>query len=75
MWMECGRLVRPLKFRQISEIGTAFPHRATGDLEAQICALFEHYNHHRYQESRGNLTPADADLGRASDILAERTLI
>jgi hypothetical protein len=75
MWMECGRSVRPVKFRQISESRTVFPHRAMGDLEAQIRAFIEHYNHHCYQESRGNVTPADADLSRASDILAEPTQI
>lgn len=29
-----------------------------GDLERQIGAFVEHYNHHRYHESIGNLTPA-----------------
>ena len=37
----------------------------------QIRAFIEHYNHHRYDESRGTVTPADADVGEASDILAE----
>ena len=46
-----------------------------GDLEAQISAFIEHYNHQRYHESLGNVTPADAYFGRASDILAERNLI
>jgi transposase InsO family protein len=35
-----------------------------GDLERQIVAFVEHYNHRRYHESRGNLTPADVCLGR-----------
>ena len=43
--------------------------------KAQISAFIEHYNHHRYHESLGNVTPADAYFGRASDILAERNLI
>ena len=30
-----------------------------GDLEAQVGAFVEHYNHRRYHESLGNLTPAD----------------
>ena len=35
-----------------------------GDLEAQIGAFVEHYNHQRYQESLSNVTPADAYFGR-----------
>jgi putative transposase len=46
-----------------------------GDLEAQIGAFIEHYNHHRYHESLGNVTPADAYFGRAKDILAGRESI
>jgi putative transposase len=40
-----------------------------GDLEAQIGTFIEHYNHARYHESLGNVTPADAYFGRAADIL------
>jgi putative transposase len=46
-----------------------------GDLEAQIGAFIEHYNHQRYHESLGNVTPADAYYGRAAQILAERERI
>ncbi len=46
-----------------------------GDLEAQIGAFIERYNHHRYHESLGNVTPADAYFGRAADILRERSRI
>jgi len=46
-----------------------------GDLEAQIGAFIEHYNHQRYHESLGNVTPADAYFGRATQILAERERI
>ena len=46
-----------------------------GDLEAQLKAFVEHYNHHRYHESLDNLTPADVYLGRGPDILAERDRI
>ena len=43
-----------------------------GDLERQIGAFVEHYNHVRYHESIKNLTPADVYFGRAETILAER---
>src|SRR3979409_1040128 len=43
-----------------------------GDLERQIGAFVEHYNHVRYHESLDNLTPADVYFGRAETILAER---
>ena len=36
-----------------------------GDLEGQIEAFVEHYNHRRYHESLNNVTPADAYYGRA----------
>jgi transposase InsO family protein len=43
-----------------------------GDLEAQIEAFIEHYNHHRYHESLKNLTPADVYRGRGQTTLLER---
>jgi RNA-directed DNA polymerase len=46
-----------------------------GDLERQINAFVEHYNHVRYHESIENLTPADVYFGRAEAILAERKRI
>jgi len=46
-----------------------------GDLWAQIEAFIEHYNHRRYHESLGNLTPADVFSGRGQTILLERERI
>jgi putative transposase len=34
-----------------------------GDLERQVAAFVEHYNHARYHESLDNLTPADVYSG------------
>ena len=46
-----------------------------GDLEAQIAAFVEHYNHQRYHESLNNVTPADAYFGRAATIIQQRERI
>ena len=46
-----------------------------GDLEAQIGAFIEHYNHQRYHESLTNVTPADAYFGRAEAIIKQREKI
>ena len=46
-----------------------------GDLEGQIEAFVEHYNHRRYHESLDNVTPADAYFGRAAIILKQREKI
>lgn len=46
-----------------------------GDLERQIEAFIEHYNHQRYHESLGNVTPADIYFGRAADIIEQRERI
>ena len=46
-----------------------------GDLEAQVAAFVEHYNHARAHESLSNLTPADVYFGRGEAILLEREWI
>ena len=46
-----------------------------GDLEAEIGAFITYYNHLRYHESLGNLTPADVYFERGQTILIERERI
>jgi transposase InsO family protein len=46
-----------------------------GDLEQQIEAFIEHYNHRRYHESLENVTPAVAYFGRATAIIQRRERI
>jgi putative transposase len=46
-----------------------------GDLEARIDAFVDHYNHRRFHESLGNLTPADVYHGRGQSILKQRERI
>ncbi|WP_147115163.1 IS3 family transposase [Tateyamaria sp. syn59] len=43
-----------------------------GALEAAVAAFIDHYNHHRYHESLGNLAPVDVYLERADTILNRR---
>ena len=50
-------------------------HYLPGDLGDQVSAFVEHYNHARYHESLGNLTPADVYFGRGQTILIEREKI
>ena len=45
------------------------------DLKAQIETFVDHYNHQRYHESLGNLTPADVYFGRGQTILLQRERI
>ena len=46
-----------------------------GQLEAAVVAFVDHYNHRRYHESLGNLTPADVYFGRGDIITLERERI
>jgi hypothetical protein len=45
------------------------------DIEAQVEAFVEHYNHRRRHESLDNVTPADAYFGRAETIIKQRERI
>ncbi len=45
------------------------------DLERAVAAFIDHYNHHRYHEALGNVTPADVFLGRADALHARRAQI
>jgi putative transposase len=47
-------------------------HYLPGELEAQVAAFIDHYNHRRLHESLSNLTPADVYFGRGHAILRER---
>lgn len=44
-------------------------------LEVAVGAFVDHYNHSRYHESLGNLTPADVYFGRGAAILEARETI
>lgn len=46
-----------------------------GDLERQVAAFIEHYNHGRYHESLDNLTPATVYFGHGQSILLGRRRI
>jgi putative transposase len=46
-----------------------------GDLEAQIEAFVDHYNHQRFHESLNNFTPSDGYFGRDKAILQQRERI
>jgi len=46
-------------------------HFLPGDLEAQIEAFVDHYNHRCYHEGLNNVTPSDVDFGHDKSILKQ----
>ncbi len=61
---------QPLKNRVLLE-----NYYLPGDLEPAIADFVERYNHRRYHESLGNLTPADVYFGRDRAIIDRRRKI
>ena len=68
-----GKIERyPRSLKNVIKLDTYyFPEQ----LEGQIDAFIDHYNHHRYHESLDNMTPADVYLGRSKEIKAKREKI
>ena len=65
-YLEGGRRRWRIDPRRRAGCGTASSWKTTSclsDLEHQIEAFIEHYNHRRYHESLNNVTPADAYFG------------
>jgi transposase InsO family protein len=58
--------------RSMKNVITLRNYEIPQDLEREIAAFVEYYNHQRVHESLGNLTPADVYQGRGRDIQTAR---
>lgn len=56
------------KPRLLSDNGPSY---IAGELAEYIEAIVKQYNHQHYQESLNNVTPADADFGRAAAVIEQ----
>src|SRR4029077_16601963 len=70
IWVTCA--ARPATRKRRARSSGGIRRSRTASCEAKIDAFVDHYNHRRYHESLGNLTPADVYFGRAQTILLER---
>ena len=61
--------------RTMKNVITLRNYHAPWELEQEIEKFVQHYNHKRYHESIGNLTPADMYHGRNRDITTARALV
>lgn len=61
--------------RSIKNVICLEHHYYPWQLEQAIAAFVEHYNHQRYHEALGNVTPADVFFGRAAQIETERATV
>lgn len=61
--------------RSIKNVICLEHHYFPSQLEQVITAFVEHYNHQRYHEALGNVTPADVFFGRAAQIETERAAV
>jgi putative transposase len=61
--------------RTMKNVITLRHYHAPWELEQELERFVEHYNHERYHEALGNLTPADMYHGRNREITTARTLV
>lgn len=58
--------------RTMKEVVNLHVYDSPWDLARAIDSFYRFYNHERYHESLGNVTPADVYFGRAQEVLARR---
>jgi transposase InsO family protein len=79
LWSYCHGIAWPTRKGKIERWHQTLKNRILldnyffpADLEAQIEAFVQHYNHQRYHERINDLTPADVYFGRGQAILKQR---